>query len=118
MIDRVRTAFVHRLVVDPAADFDDRAPGGAVTRKLCGTWDHEGPVGAGAEVGPDGRTSRWELVEQGPDDVTAAEMEMADSWVTSWSATGNYPSKGRGERGAWFRDNSPDAQPVDWNTTK
>ena len=57
MIDSVRKAFVHRLVVEPSADFDDRAPGGAATRELCGTWD--------------------------PDEITAAEMEMADSWLTS-----------------------------------
>jgi hypothetical protein len=119
----VRSAFVHRLVLQPNADFDQRAPGGAVTRELCGSWDHEGEcllphhsatradrgrqelrvvfavepsseavvrqriadaVGAGSLVGPDGRTSRWELLQQSPDELTDAERDMAGEWVTSF----------------------------------
>jgi hypothetical protein len=38
-----RTAFAHDalLVLDPHGD--ERAPGGAVTRALCGSWSHEPP---------------------------------------------------------------------------
>lgn len=39
----MRTTFVHeaRLALDEGGD--DRAPGGAVTLELCGSWDHPGP---------------------------------------------------------------------------
>ncbi|WP_392542222.1 hypothetical protein [Oryzobacter telluris] len=39
----MRTAFAHeaRLVLDE--DGDERAPGGAVTLALCGSWEHPGP---------------------------------------------------------------------------
>jgi hypothetical protein len=39
----VRSAFAHlaRLVLDDEGD--ERAPGGAVTLALCGSWDHPGP---------------------------------------------------------------------------
>jgi hypothetical protein len=38
-----REAFAHDalLVLDP--DGDDRAPGGAITLALCGSWSHEPP---------------------------------------------------------------------------
>lgn len=39
----MRTTYVHeaRLALDEGGD--DRAPGGAVTLELCGSWDHPGP---------------------------------------------------------------------------
>jgi hypothetical protein len=118
----VRQAYVHRLVLRPDVGFDDRAPGGAVTRELCGSWDHVGDclvphhnaaradedglelrvvfvagadveplvrrriwgaVGAGMLVGPDSRTSHWELLEHGPDELTAAERTLAAQWLAS-----------------------------------
>jgi hypothetical protein len=33
---------VHEALLDLAVGADDRAPGGAVTRELCGHWEHEG----------------------------------------------------------------------------
>jgi hypothetical protein len=36
-----RSAFAHTAVVE--LDGDERAPGGAVTKELCGSWDHEPP---------------------------------------------------------------------------
>jgi hypothetical protein len=38
-----REAFAHDAVLELAADGDDRAPGGAITVALCGSWIHEPP---------------------------------------------------------------------------
>jgi hypothetical protein len=38
----MRTAFVHEAVLLMDLHGDDRAPGAAVTRSVCGSWDHEG----------------------------------------------------------------------------
>jgi hypothetical protein len=38
-----REAFAHDAVLELAADGDDRAPGGAITVALCGSWTHEPP---------------------------------------------------------------------------
>jgi len=118
----VRQAYVHRLLLRPDVGFDDRAPGGAVTRELCGSWDHDGDclvphhnaaradedglelrvvfvagadveplvrrrigraVGAGMLVGSDSRTSHWQLLEDGPDELTEAERTLAAQWLGS-----------------------------------
>lgn len=39
----MRTAFVHEARLALAEGGDGRAPGGAVTLELCGSWDHPGP---------------------------------------------------------------------------
>lgn len=39
----MRTTFVHEARVALDEGGDDRAPGGAVTLELCGSWDHPGP---------------------------------------------------------------------------
>ncbi len=36
-------AFAHEIVLALDAGSDERAPGGAVTVGLCGSWDHAGP---------------------------------------------------------------------------
>jgi len=38
-----REPFAHDAVLAMAADADDRAPGGAITVALCGSWEHEPP---------------------------------------------------------------------------
>jgi hypothetical protein len=38
-----REAFAHDAVLTLDADGDDRAPGGAITVALCGSWTHEPP---------------------------------------------------------------------------
>jgi hypothetical protein len=38
-----RRAFAHDAVVTLDPDGDDRAPGGAITVALCGSWSHEPP---------------------------------------------------------------------------
>ena len=38
-----RRAFVHEAELALEAGTDPRAPGGAVTVALCGSWDHKGP---------------------------------------------------------------------------
>jgi hypothetical protein len=38
-----RSAFAHDAVVALAPGGDERAPGGAVTVALCGSWSHEPP---------------------------------------------------------------------------
>ena len=37
-----RAVFVHEAVLRVEGDFDDGAPGAAVTTSLCGHWKHEG----------------------------------------------------------------------------
>jgi hypothetical protein len=39
----MRAAYALEALVEMAAGADDRAPGGAVTLELCGSWDHEPP---------------------------------------------------------------------------
>jgi len=38
-----RERFAHEAVLSMEPDADDRAPGGAITVALCGSWDHEPP---------------------------------------------------------------------------
>lgn len=38
-----RLAYAHDAVVIMDADGDTRAPGGAITLALCGSWEHEPP---------------------------------------------------------------------------
>jgi hypothetical protein len=39
----VRRAFAHEAAVAMGPDGDERAPGGAITVALCGSWSHEAP---------------------------------------------------------------------------
>ena len=39
----MRTAYAHEAVLVLEACTDQRAPGGAITTALCGTWTHLGP---------------------------------------------------------------------------
>jgi hypothetical protein len=39
----VRTPFAHDAVLAMDPTEDDRAPGGAITVALCGSWEHEPP---------------------------------------------------------------------------
>lgn len=39
----MRSTFVHEAVLVLDEGGDERAPGGAVTLALCGSWDHPGP---------------------------------------------------------------------------
>jgi hypothetical protein len=38
-----RHTYAHDAVVDLGPDGDERAPGGAITLALCGSWTHEPP---------------------------------------------------------------------------
>lgn len=39
----MRSTFAHEAVLSLDPDGDERAPGGAVTIALCGSWEHPGP---------------------------------------------------------------------------
>jgi hypothetical protein len=39
----VTTGYVHRAVLDVGPETDEGAPGAAVTVRLCGHWQHDGP---------------------------------------------------------------------------
>ena len=82
----MRESFAHDArAVLTSDEPDERALGAAVTRALCGTWEHEGPcpLAAGALEGPDGVTTRWRLVAAGPGVVRADEREHAGRLVAS-----------------------------------
>jgi hypothetical protein len=38
-----RRPFAHEATLDLAPDGDERAPGGAITVALCGSWSHDPP---------------------------------------------------------------------------
>lgn len=55
----MRTTHVHEAVLALEPGGDDRAPGGAVTLELCGSWEHPGPCPLAPHhtaVVPDGDT--------------------------------------------------------------
>ncbi|WP_460461270.1 hypothetical protein [Angustibacter peucedani] len=39
----MRNAYAHTADLVVGASADDRAPGGAITLALCGSWEHDGP---------------------------------------------------------------------------
>jgi hypothetical protein len=41
MVADVVVPFAHEAELELAGDEDDRAPGGAVTKMLCGSWTHQ-----------------------------------------------------------------------------
>jgi hypothetical protein len=111
-----RRAFAHAAVLALQPGADRRAPGGAVTLALCGSWEHEPPcplaphntavegpddaldvrvvfaaqadaedevrrridgaLAGGETTGPDGTSSRWRLVEAGPDELRDGERDL------------------------------------------
>ncbi len=114
----LREAYAHDAVVVLDQGGDARAPGGAITVALCGSWDHEPPcplaphhtaveqtgervqvrvvfattapdepevrrrieeaLSAGFLVGPDARTTRWELRSSASGDLRAGESGLTE----------------------------------------
>ncbi len=114
----LREAYAHEAVVVLEQGGDARAPGGAITVALCGSWDHEPPcplaphhtavertgervlvrvvfattpadepevrrriegaLSAGFLVGPDARTTRWELQSSAPGQLRVGEGGLAE----------------------------------------
>ena len=97
MIGSVRKAFVHRFVVEARAGFDDRAPGGAVTRELCGAWDHEGPSAV-----PHHSTTRV-----GDERHVLRVVFAAEPGLESRGTTAVLRCRGRRRGGRTGRDNQP-----------
>jgi hypothetical protein len=64
MSESARKAFVHEAELVLEAGTDPRAPGGAVTVALCGSWDHEGPCRwpHNNEIDADGSQARFRTV--------------------------------------------------------
>jgi len=54
----MRAGFVHEATVELAAGADERAPGGAVTTALCGSWEHEGECRVPHHAAVDERRAR------------------------------------------------------------
>jgi hypothetical protein len=55
---RMRAGFVHEATVELAAGADERAPGGAVTTALCGSWEHDGECRVPHHTAVDERRAR------------------------------------------------------------
>jgi hypothetical protein len=95
----MREAFAHDAVLVLEDDGDERAPGGAITLALCGTWSHDPPCPlaphhtrvhrTGAEV-----TLRL-LFAAEPDDVPRVRALVDDVLARGW---GDSPE---GSRTTW-----------------
>ena len=104
-LNRARTFYAKKLGLQPA----EQRPGGLLYRCATGTFALFESAGA-----PSGRHTQmgWEV-----DDIQATvaelrsrgvvfeEVDLPGSTVDGITAvSGNYPSKGTGERAVWFRD--------------
>jgi hypothetical protein len=60
--------YVHRALLELAPGLDERAPGGAVTVALCGSWDHAPPCRwpNNNEIAVEGGTARFRTVFVAP----------------------------------------------------
>jgi hypothetical protein len=107
-----RSAFAHDAVVVLDPDGDDRAPGGAITVALCGSWSHEPPCplaphhtgvqrnGSEATLRvlfaaePEDEARVRELIDAA---LTRGEREDPDGVRTSWHLLSSAPSPVRPE---------------------
>lgn len=83
---------VHRAELALEADTDSRAPGGAVTVALCGSWDHDPPCRwpHNSEFEMDGTAQRIRTVYVAPSedvDEVRARIESALRSDPRWHAT-------------------------------
>ena len=110
-----RQAFAHDAVLEMAADGDDRAPGGAITVALCGSWTHAPPCPlaphhtgvhrAGDEVtlrvlfaaAPDDEARVRALIDEA---LARGDGGDPDGVRTAWRLTGSGPSPVRAEERA------------------
>jgi catechol 2,3-dioxygenase-like lactoylglutathione lyase family enzyme len=105
-LDRARRWYSERLGLDPV----EGRPGGL--RYKCGTTYFVVFESTGKATGESTQMG-WEVddIEAAVADLTARGVEFLDVDLPGMKTRdgiadidGNYPSKGRGERGAWFRD--------------
>jgi hypothetical protein len=102
-----RSAFAHDAVVVLDPDGDDRAPGGAITVALCGSWSHEPPCPLAPHHTDVQRTGQEAtlrvLFAAEPEDearvrelidaaLTRGEGEDPDGVRTSWRLLSSAPS--------------------------
>ena len=107
-----RRAFAHDAVLELTAGGDDRAPGGAITVALCGSWSHEPPCPLAphhtAAVRSAGEVILRVLFAAAPDDeprvralideaLARGEGEDPDGVRTSWRLLRSSPSPVRDE---------------------
>jgi hypothetical protein len=107
-----RRTFAHDAVLELAAGGDDRAPGGAITVALCGSWSHEPPCPlaphhTGVYRDGDEVTLRV-LFAAAPDDeprvrtlideaLARGDGEDPDGGRTAWRLTSSGPSPVRAD---------------------
>jgi hypothetical protein len=107
-----RQAFAHDAVLALEAGGDERAPGGAITVALCGSWSHEPPCPlaphhTAARRGGDEVTLRV-LFAAAPDDEARVRVLVEDALArgegvvpdgarTSWRVLRSGPSPVRAE---------------------
>jgi hypothetical protein len=107
-----RQAFAHDAVLTMDDDGDERAPGGAITIALCGSWSHEPPCGlaphhtsaarSGSEVtlrllfaaDPGDEVRVRSLVEEA---LSRGEGTAPDGVPTSWQLVSSTRSEVRPE---------------------
>jgi hypothetical protein len=107
-----REAFAHDAVLVLERGADDRAPGGAVTVALCGSWDHEPPCPLAphstrtARAGDELRLRVLFAADPGEESRVRAVIDAAlaggtgttpDGGTVSWRLVGTWASEVRPE---------------------
>jgi hypothetical protein len=108
----MRGVFAHEAVLRMAPDADVRAPGGAVTAALCGSWDHQPPcplaphhshadrVGGALHlrilfaVEPESESEVRQRIDRA---LEAGETSGPDGTPTQWQLRSSHPSAVTGD---------------------
>ena len=94
-----RQAFAHDAVLRMDPDGDDRAPGGAVTLALCGSWAHEPPCPLAPHHTRAERTGA-ELTLRVLFAATPAD-EPSVRWLIEWALETGWGDDPGGVRTTW-----------------
>ena len=96
MTGDARQGFAHEAFLDLDPDSDDRAPGGAITIALCGSWEHEPPCPLAPHHTRAHRSGREVtlrlLFAARPDDEARVRALVDDVLARGW---GDEPAGGR-----------------------
>jgi catechol 2,3-dioxygenase-like lactoylglutathione lyase family enzyme len=104
-LNRARTFYAEKLGLQPA----EQRPGGLLYRCAMGTFalfeSAGAPSGAHTQMGWEVDDIQATVAELRSRGVVFEEVDLPGSTVGGiTTVSGNYPSKGTGERAVWFRD--------------